>query len=87
MTFLSPCQNGSAKLYGFPRELLDQSDKKRLDYFKNSDVTVMHRSLVAAYDSVHRAVYEPLECFYLHGYGSFGCREIDVTALAQQENS
>ncbi len=72
MTSLNPSQNGNAKRYGFPRELLEQPTKVRLDYFKNPDITVMHQSLVTAYNQVHRAIYEPAGASILMVIGPSG---------------
>jgi len=43
----------------FPLELLDQSQKKRLDYFKNPDMTFMHYLLKNTYNELIRSIYQP----------------------------
>lgn len=44
---------------GFPRELLDQSPQQRLDFFKNPEITFMHKILQKTYNQLHRKVCKP----------------------------
>jgi energy-coupling factor transporter ATP-binding protein EcfA2 len=43
----------------FSPELLTQSKKERLDFFKDSNRTIMHRNLKIAYDRTYSNVHEP----------------------------
>ncbi|BDI18781.1 hypothetical protein ANSO36C_45830 [Nostoc cf. commune SO-36] len=45
--------------YGFPRELLDQPPQERKNFFKNPDVTFMHRNLLTVFNKAHRIILEP----------------------------
>lgn len=45
--------------YKFPLELLDQPPEKRLLFFKNPGVTVIHRNLKNAFYKLHRIIREP----------------------------
>lgn len=85
MAILNPSQSGSAKLYGFPQELLEQPIKTRLDYFKNPDVTVMHRGLMAAYDCAHRAIHESAGASILMVMGPSGVGKTTLLRLLKKK--
>ncbi len=68
----------------FPSELLTQSKKERLDFFKDSNRTIMHRNLKLAYDQIHFSVHEPAGASIILVSGPSGVGKTTIKRLLQQ---
>ncbi len=68
----------------FPPELLTQSKKERLDFFKDSNRTIMHRNLKLAYDQIHFSVHEPAGASIILVSGPSGVGKTTLLRLLQQ---
>jgi flagellar biosynthesis GTPase FlhF len=69
---------------GFPPELLTQSAKNRLDYFKASDQTVMHQNLKLAYKQVLRAILQPAGASIILVMGPSGVGKTTLLRLVEK---
>src|SRR5260370_23754208 len=66
----------------FPRELLEQTQACRLDYFKG--YTIAHPALSGAFNTVSNALREPAGAFLIFVFGPTGVGK--TTLLAHIEN-
>ena len=68
----------------FPPELLTQSKKERLDFFKDLNRTMMHRNLKIAYDQIYFSVHEPAGASIILVSGPSGVGKTTLLRLLQQ---
>ena len=68
----------------FPPELLTQSKKERLDFFKDLNRTMMHRNLKIAYDQIYFSVHEPAGASIILVLGPSGVGKTTLKRLLQQ---
>jgi energy-coupling factor transporter ATP-binding protein EcfA2 len=70
---------------GFPLELLDQSPQQRLDFFKNPDITFMHKILEKTYKKLHRKIYKPAGASIILLIGPSGVGKSTVMKLLHKK--
>lgn len=69
----------------FPPELLTQSNKERLDFFKDCDQTIMHRNLKIAYDRTYSNIHEPAGASIILVIGPSGAGKTTLLRLLEKK--